>query len=219
MVGRLSMPKGHSPAAARSNDFFGQLFAAKPVMAIVRGLQPAETVELCERAWQAGIDAVEVPVERPSAFASLQAACITAKRLGRKIGVGTVTDVSQLSEAASLGAAFTVAPGLCLRVARASLAQGLPHLPGVATASEVQAALSVGLRWLKVFPAAQLGPSWVSAMLSPFPGVCFVVTGGVDAHNARQFISAGARAVGVASALKDLSQLGALSSLQVGASM
>jgi 2-keto-3-deoxy-6-phosphogluconate aldolase len=84
----------------------------------------------------------------------------------------------------------------------------------VATASEVQRALTFGFLWLKVFPAAQLTPGWIKALLGPFPGLRFVATGGVDAHNAQEFIAAGARVVAVGSALADPDQVGLLSALQ-----
>ena len=96
----------------------------------------------------------------------------------------------------------------------ASVSAGMAHLPGVATASEVQKAAALGLRWLKAFPAAQLTPAWFTAMLAPFPDVCFVATGGIDAYNAGGFIAAGAKIVAVGSALNDANQVELLSSLR-----
>ena len=204
--------------ASRSNASFDESFAGQRVMAIIRGLPPEDTVELCEQAWRAGIEVVEVPIQSPDAVASLRAAAASADRHGRKIGVGTVTTHRQVDEARRVGAVFTVAPGFDPVVAQASLDAGLAHLPGVATASEVQRAVSFGFRWLKVFPAAQLTPDWIKALLAPFPGLCFVATGGVDAHNAQEFIAAGARVVAVGSALGDPDQMGLLSTLQAGGS-
>jgi 2-dehydro-3-deoxyphosphogluconate aldolase/(4S)-4-hydroxy-2-oxoglutarate aldolase len=198
----------------RSNAFFEERFATQRVMAIVRGLPPEDTAELCERAWRAGIEVVEVPIQSPDALASLRAAATAAERYGCRIGVGTVTTRRQVEDARRAGAAFTVAPGFDSDVAQASLDAGLAHLPGVATASEVQRALTFGFLWLKVFPAAQLTPGWIKALLGPFPGLRFVATGGVDAHNAQEFIAAGARVVAVGSALADPDQVGLLSALQ-----
>jgi len=198
----------------RSNAFFEERFATQRVMAIVRGLPPEDTAELYERAWRAGIEVVEVPIQSPDALASLRAAATAAERYGCRIGVGTVTTRRQVEDARRAGAAFTVAPGFDSDVAQASLDAGLAHLPGVATASEVQRALTFGFLWLKVFPAAQLTPGWIKALLGPFPGLRFVATGGVDAHNAQEFIAAGARVVAVGSALADPDQVGLLSALQ-----
>jgi len=182
-------------------------------MAVLRGMPPAETVELCEKAWAAGIGLVEVTLQSPDALASLDAAVAAGRERGRMVGAGTVTSAELVRQAAAAGAVFTVAPGLDREVARASLAAGLPHLPGVATATEVHEAISLGLHWLKAFPAAQLTPGWVKSMLAPFPNARFVATGGVDGHNAADFLRAGARAVGVGSALAGPAQVELLAGL------
>jgi 2-dehydro-3-deoxyphosphogluconate aldolase/(4S)-4-hydroxy-2-oxoglutarate aldolase len=196
-----------------SSTFFDASFAKQRVMAIIRGLPPEETVGLCESAWLAGLELVEVPIQSPDAVASLRAAADAASRRGRRIGVGTVTTPQQVKEALRAGAAFTVAPGFDPEVALASIEAGLPHLPGVASPTEVQRAVGFGFRWLKAFPAAQLSPAWIKALLAPFPDVCFVATGGVDGHNARDFLAAGARGVAVGSALGDPEQIALLSVL------
>ena len=84
---------------------------------------------------------------------------------------------------------------------------------GVATASEVQAAVGIGLRWLKAFPAARLTPAWFKDMAGPFPQVRFVATGGIHAQNAAEFLAAGASVVALGSALADPEQLPAITPL------
>ena len=191
-----------------SNDYFTRTFAAQKVMAILRGFDPQRTVELCRIAWDAGIDAVEVPVQSETAYPSLVAAIAAARERGKAIGAGTVVAETQVERVAALGAAYTVAPGTSERVIRASAAIGLPHLPGVATASEITTVLGHGLTWVKAFPGAGLGPGWIAAQRGgPFPQVSFVATGGVDASNAAEFLAAGASVVGVGSALADPDQL------------
>jgi 2-dehydro-3-deoxyphosphogluconate aldolase/(4S)-4-hydroxy-2-oxoglutarate aldolase len=143
-----------------SSTFFDASFAKQRVMAIIRGLPPEETVGLCESAWLAGLELVEVPIQSPDAVASLRAAADAASRRGRRIGVGTVTTPQQVKEALRAGAAFTVAPGFDPEVALASIEAGLPHLPGVASPTEVQRAVGFGFRWLKAFPL----PSRTSAL-------------------------------------------------------
>lgn len=204
--------------AEESNAFFEGTFAATSVMAILRGLSPDETVALCQRAWEAGVELVEVPIQRPEAHESLFAAASAAKRSGHLLGVGTVTRTDQVDIALHAGASFTVAPGLDTEVLAASLAAGLPHLPGVATPSEVQVAVRHGLCWVKLFPAAELSPAWLRALRAPFPDLCVVATGGIDAHNAEAFLGAGACAVAVGSALADPAQMPFLAALQHKAS-
>lgn len=192
---------------------FDRVFAKAPVMAILRGMPLAKSVELADRAWDLGIECVEVPVQDEEAAAVLAAVVAAGAERGKPVGAGTVTTAERLAWAVSAGAAFTVAPGLDTEVARASLAAGLPHLPGVATATDVQTARAMGLDWLKAFPASVLGPDWFRAMRGPFPEVPFVATGGIDASNAAAYLAAGAKVVAVGSALEDPGQLRALAAL------
>ncbi|MFG1841626.1 bifunctional 4-hydroxy-2-oxoglutarate aldolase/2-dehydro-3-deoxy-phosphogluconate aldolase [Micromonospora sp. NPDC049175] len=192
---------------------FEHIFGGARVMAILRGLPVAETVRLAERAWDLGIDVVEVPVATPDAVPSLRAAVEAGAERGRIVGAGTVLDAEQVAAAADAGARFTVAPGLDLTIADAAAARGLPHLPGVATPTEAQQALRHGLTWLKAFPAITLGPAWFKAMAGPLPQLRFVATGGLDASNAGAFLQAGVRVAAVGSALSDPTQLDALAKL------
>jgi len=198
---------------AELSAWFDHTFASQQFMAILRGFPADRTVELATRAWSLGLDCVEVPIQTPEAVASLRAAVAAGRERGRRVGAGTVTTVEQVAVAKASGAAFTVAPGLDLEVAHASVGCGLPHLPGVATATEIQEATRHGLRWLKAFPASVYGPSWFSAMAGPFPEVHFVATGGITAHNAADYLAAGVRVVAVGSALADEAQLELLANL------
>jgi 2-dehydro-3-deoxyphosphogluconate aldolase/(4S)-4-hydroxy-2-oxoglutarate aldolase len=190
------------------------VFGDSRIMAILRGLPERETVELASRAWDLGVRLVEVPVQTPDALPSLRAAVAAGRSRGLPVGAGTVISLEQVREVAAAGAAFTVAPGLDPAVATASAGMGLPHLPGVATPGEIQAALRYGLTWLKAFPASVLGPAWFTAMRGPFPQVKLVATGGLDARTAPDYFAAGARVVAVGSALADPAQVDLLSKLR-----
>ncbi len=148
---------------------FDEIFGGQRVMAILRGLPPDETVALATRLWDAGVTVLEVPIGTAEAVDSLSAAVTVAAGRGLRVGAGTVITAAQARAAADAGAGYTVAPGLDVTVLAASLAAGLPHLPGVGTASEVQQAYAAGCRWLKAFPAKALGAAWISAMHGPFP--------------------------------------------------
>ena len=171
-------------------------------MVILRGTG-AGTVGLCERAWSAGVELVEVPVQSEDDLVALRAAVAAGARRGRLVGAGTVVTTELVDEVAAAGAAFTVAPGLDPVIATASLAAGLPHLPGVATPTDVHTAQRLDLPWQKAFPASVLGPAWIRALLGPFPDVRFVATGGIDVDNARAFLDAGCRAVSLGSSFAD----------------
>ncbi len=195
------------------NSWFEAAFEGRPLMAILRGFSPSRTVEQAERAWDLGMEWVEVPIQSDEGLQALAAAAEAGRGRGRTVGAGTVTTLERVEKATEAGAAFTVAPGIAADVAAASVEAGLPHLPGVATPSDIQAAGRMGLRWLKAFPASALGPGWIKAMHGPFPEARFVATGGIDASNAHHFLDAGADVVGVGSALEDPGQLDTLATL------
>ncbi|MGK5676795.1 bifunctional 4-hydroxy-2-oxoglutarate aldolase/2-dehydro-3-deoxy-phosphogluconate aldolase [Micromonospora sp. URMC 106] len=195
---------------------FAPVFGTARVMVILRDLPADETLRLAQRAWDLGIEVVEVPVRTPEALTALREAVAAGRERGRPVGAGTVFGVEQVVRAAEAGAAFTVAPGLDLAVADAAAERGLPHLPGVATPSEAQRARDHGLRWLKAFPAVSLGPAWFRAVAGPLPELRFVATGGLDAGNAGEFLAAGVRVVAVGSALADPRQVDRLAELAVG---
>ena len=189
--------------AATSNDWFDREFAASPVMIIMRGLGVERSLELSALAWDIGVATVELPIQNPEDLEALKAVVALGAERGRTVGAGTVISAKQVAQAAEAGATYTVSPGLDTDVIKESLDAGLPTLPGVATASEVQAGMRLGLTWFKAFPAAALGPGWISAMHGPFPGAKFVATGGVNVTTAPSFLTAGARVVSLGSALND----------------
>lgn len=196
-----------------ANTEYDEILAGRPLMAIFRGLGVTRSLELARHAWELGIDVVELPIQSPADVDALAAVAEAGRAEGRLVGAGTVVSARHVELAASAGAAFTVSPGFDADVVRASVAAGLPPLPGVATASEVQVAMALGLTWLKAFPASLLGTAWFGAMSGPFPEARFVATGGMDAANAGAFLAAGVRTVAVGSALEDPAQLHALAEL------
>ncbi|QYH34965.1 bifunctional 4-hydroxy-2-oxoglutarate aldolase/2-dehydro-3-deoxy-phosphogluconate aldolase [Salinibacterium sp. M195] len=196
-----------------SNESLDQLFEGQPLMAILRGFGVERSVALARTAWQLGIDSVEVPIQSERDIEALRAVVAAGKELGKSVGAGTVVTLDHVRQAADAGAAFTVSPGFDLDVVRASFEAGMPPLPGVATATEVQTAQSAGLTWVKAFPASLLGTSWFGAMAGPFPAMRFVATGGMDASNAGDYLKAGAKVVAVGSALADETQLPRLAEL------
>lgn len=197
-----------SPRTSRSGAYFDTVFAGRPYMALFRGLSVADTLAGCHRAWDAGIDVVEVPIQTPEAVVALREAVRDGRGRGREVGAGTVLTPEQVRAAAAAGATFTVAPGLDPAVADAAEREGLAHLPGVATATEIGTALRHGLRWLKAFPATQLGAGWIRAQRGgPFPDVSFVATGGITPATAAEFLGAGAAVVAFGSAVTDFDGL------------
>ncbi|WP_028280839.1 bifunctional 4-hydroxy-2-oxoglutarate aldolase/2-dehydro-3-deoxy-phosphogluconate aldolase [Arthrobacter sp. H5] len=192
------------------------LIQGQPVMAILRNMDAKRAVELASRAWDLGIDLVEVPIQSPDAIPSLEAVVRAGAERGKAVGSGTIVTAEQVRVSRDAGAAFTVAPGLDEEVVRLCREDGMPHLPGVSTPSEIQAAVRLGCHVVKAFPASVLGTEWFKAMQGPFPAVTFVATGGIDASNAAAFLQAGARTVAVGSALADERQLDLIAEIIAG---
>ena len=106
------------------------------------------------------------------------------------VGAGTVVRPEQVDEAVAAGARFIVTPGLSLRVIERCRELDVLVIPGVATATEVIAALDQGLDLLKLFPAeAAGGVALLRALRGPFPDVRFVPTGGISAANAASYLA------------------------------
>lgn len=182
---------------------FDALFGANRLMAILRGLPPHDTVDAAVSAWDAGIEIVEVPIGEASQIPALEATVRVGSQRGRAVGAGTVISRDHVARAAQAGASYTVAPGFDAEVLKASVDAGMAHLPGVATASEVQRATGAGCVWLKAFPAAVLGPAWFQAVKGPFPHAKFVAAGGLTVNNVGDFWDAGVQVAAFGSVLKE----------------
>jgi len=197
-------------------DWFDDAFEGAPLMAILRGMGVERSVAVATTAWNLGIDSVEVPLQTDEDEAALRELVRLGAERGKVVGAGTIIAVEQIERAAAAGARYLVSPGLDPEVVRAAQGAGIPILPGVATPSEVQQAVALGLTWLKAFPAEWLGTKWFSHLRGPFPQMRFVATGGMNAQNAGAFLDAGVKVVAVGSALEDPVQLERLAELLAG---
>lgn len=106
------------------------------------------------------------------------------------VGAGTVVTPAQVDAAVAAGAQYLVSPGTSRAVVERAQERGVPVLPGAVTATEVQAALELGLDTVKFFPAGTSGGSAaIAALAAPFAGVRFVPTGGVGPGNLDQYLA------------------------------
>jgi 2-dehydro-3-deoxyphosphogluconate aldolase / (4S)-4-hydroxy-2-oxoglutarate aldolase len=135
---------------------------------------------------EGGLSVLEVTLRTPQAIPVIRALVEQATGV---IGAGSVVRADQAQAAIDAGARFVVSPGLSAAVAGVCADRGVPYLPGVASATEVMAALDLGIEVLKFFPAASLGGHLaIRALAAPFPDVRFVPTGGVTAGDARDYL-------------------------------
>lgn len=134
-----------------------------------------------------GIRCAEITLRTAAAIPAIRAAAESATD-GFLVGAGTALTAADVDRAVEAGARFVVSPGLDDAVIARSADLGVSHVPGVATATEVQRARSAGLGRLKFFPAGPMGGlATIEALSAPFPGVRFMPSGGVGASNAAEY--------------------------------
>ena len=171
------------------------------VIAILRGVTPAEVVAVGQALFDGGIRVIEVPLNSPEPFDSIER---LARAFGSEamIGAGTVLRDADVDRVADAGARLVLSPNFDTRVVVRTKARGLLSMPGVATPSEGFAALEAGADALKLFPAELLGPAVLKAWRSVFaPATPMFAVGGVGEHNLVAFKRAGATGAGVGSSL------------------
>ena len=166
------------------------------VVAVLRRVLDVDPV--VEALLAGGIRILEVTLDSEDALATIER---LRARPEVNVLAGTVRTPEQADAAAAAGAEGCVAPALVPEVVERCRELGVPAIPGALTPSEIEAARALGAELVKLFPAGAIGPGYVRDVLVPLAGVPLIVTGGVDPSNARQFIDAGAVAVGVGSAL------------------
>src|SRR3546814_6630194 len=134
-------------------DHFRQQFAACPLIAIIRGVQPEEAEDIGDTLIEAGIRIIEVPLNSPDPLRSIG---LLAQRLGDRavIGAGTVLSVEDVGRVASHSVQIIVSPSTDAEVIEATVEAGLVPAPVYFTPSEAFLAISAGAHALKLFPAA-----------------------------------------------------------------
>ncbi len=175
--------------------------ARLPLVAILRGITPAEAGSIGTVLIEAGFAMIEVPLNSPDPIVSI--ARLQAQFGDRAlIGAGTVTSPAQVAEIAATGAKLLVMPHADVVVIRAAKAAGMICIPGILSPTEGFAALAAGADALKLFPAELAGPPVLRAMRSVFPsGTLFLPVGGITPDTMGGFAAAGAAGFGLGSAL------------------
>ncbi|OAM90777.1 bifunctional 4-hydroxy-2-oxoglutarate aldolase/2-dehydro-3-deoxy-phosphogluconate aldolase [Termitidicoccus mucosus] len=163
---------------------------AAGVIAVLVIDDPADAVPLAGALAAGGINAIELTLRTPSALESLAAIKKHAPQM--LVGAGTVLTPAQIMQARAAGADFAVAPGCNPRVLAAAAEAGLPFAPGIATPSDIEAALEFGCRLLKFFPAEPSGGlAYLKNMAAPYAhlGLRYIPLGGVTAATAAAWLA------------------------------
>jgi 2-dehydro-3-deoxyphosphogluconate aldolase / (4S)-4-hydroxy-2-oxoglutarate aldolase len=158
-----------------------------PVIPIITIDDAATAVPLARALVAGGLPVIEVTLRTEAALAAARA--MIAEVPEAVVGLGTVTRRDHVSAALDIGARFLVSPGFSAEVADLVRQSKLPFLPGIATPSELMAALAAGFSIVKFFPAEPAGGiEMLRALHGPFPEAAFCPTGGIDAAKAPSYL-------------------------------
>jgi len=171
------------------------------LVAILRGLKPDEAVAVGHAIYDAGIEAIEVPLNSPDPFSSIAAikAALPPEAL---VGAGTVLSAADVDALHEAGGRLLVSPNVDAEVMHQAAKYGMVTMPGVFTPSEAFQAIRLGASALKFFPASVLGASGIAAMRAVLPPATMIgAVGGVSAEDFAGYRSAGVSVFGLGSSL------------------
>ena len=177
------------------------LLAELPLVAILRGVTPARIEGVAAALYDAGIRAIEVPLNSPEPFKSIE---LLAKQFGETCltGAGTVLDTANVDRVLDAGGKLLVTPNTNPAVISHGVARGMTVMPGFYTPSEGFSAIAAGAKYLKLFPASSGGTDHLKAILAVLPKTVPVyAVGGAGASNMAEWRKAGAAGFGLGSDL------------------
>jgi 2-dehydro-3-deoxyphosphogalactonate aldolase len=172
-----------------------------PLIAILRGIKPAEAEAIGDALEEAGVRILEVPLNSPDPLQSINK---LAQAFGDRmlVGAGTLTDATQVAQVVDAGGKLIVTPHAELSVVRAAKDAGLFAVPGFFNPTEAFALLKAGADAIKLFPAEVLGPPMLKALKAVLPKDTLVVpVGGISDKSIPQWIAAGANGFGAGSSI------------------
>jgi 2-dehydro-3-deoxyphosphogalactonate aldolase len=180
---------------------FVEAMARLPLVAILRGISPAEAPAILRALIAQGFLLIEAPLNSPEPYESIRAMRAIAPPEAL-VGAGTVRTPAEVETVAKAGGDLIVMPHADTAVIAAAKAHGLVVLPGVATPTEAFAALGAGADGLKAFPAEMIAPGIVKAWRAVIPAdVPILPVGGITPDNMAPYLAAGANGFGLGSAL------------------
>lgn len=174
---------------------------SRNLIAILRGIEPNEVLEICNQLVDTGFTKIEVPLNSPDAFKSIEILS-QAYADSVTIGAGTVLTKDQVRDVKTAGGTLIVSPDCNTGVIDETVKQNMESWPGIATATEAFTALRHGATGLKLFPGTIVRPEGLAALNAVLPTRTAVYpVGGVGASNFAEWVKAGASGFGIGSAL------------------
>ncbi|MGY3137562.1 2-dehydro-3-deoxyphosphogalactonate aldolase [Bradyrhizobium sp. USDA 4501] len=173
----------------------------RPLVAILRGVKPDEVLGIVGALLDAGMTAIEIPLNSPEPFRSIE---IAAKRAPADvlIGAGTVLTAADVDRLHDVGGRLMVSPNVDVEVLARARDHAMITMPGVFSPTEALLAARAGASSLKFFPASVLGAAGITAIRAVLPpDVMIAAVGGVSDQNFAEYVKAGIRAFGLGSSL------------------
>lgn len=171
------------------------------IVAILRGVTPDEVVAVSQTLYDAGIRVVEVPLNSPEPFISIEK---LSKTFAEKmiVGAGTVLSVQDVNVLKAHGGQISVSPDCNEATISRAVELGMVPLPGVFTPTEAFTAIRAGAKHLKLFPAEVASPQTIKAWKAVLPkNVKIYAVGGVTPENMGEWLAAGASGFGIGSSI------------------
>lgn len=173
----------------------------RPLVAILRGIRPEETVDIVSVLIDSGMTAIEIPLNSPEPFRSIEIAVKRAPA-GTLIGAGTVLTIDDVARLHDVGGGLMVSPNVDPEIIAGARARGMVTMPGVFSPTEALLAAKSGASSLKFFPASVLGAAGITAIRAVLPAdLMIAAVGGVSDTNFADYTKAGITAFGLGSSL------------------
>ena len=185
-----------------------QTVLKEKLVVIVRGVESEKLLPLAQAMYDGGIRLLEITYSANGSFSDEQTAeniRMLSEYMQDKmfIGAGTVLNEKQVELTAKAGGKFIISPDTCVDVIKKTKELGLVSMPGAVTPSEIQSAHKAGADFVKLFPATNLGPDYIKAVLAPLSHIKLLAVGGIDCNNMPVYMKAGACGFGIGSNIID----------------
>lgn len=171
------------------------------IVAVVRATSVEQAEKITDACIAGGVAAIELTFTVPHADKLIEAMRTKYNSGEIIIGAGTVMDAATARIAILAGAEYVVSPYFDPETVRCCNRYGIPSMPGIYTPTEAVQAMEAGADVLKVFPGDLAGPRFIKDIHGPIPHAVMMPSGGVDIDNVKEWIKAGAIAVGAGSSL------------------
>ena len=176
------------------------------IVAVIRGASEESILSIAERLLKGGVKTLEITVETPRVNNLIEKLVTT---FGNQliVGAGTVLDPETARSAIQAGAKFIFSPTVNIETIKMTKRYGVISIPGALTPTEILTAYENGADIVKVFPANVFGPGYLKSVNAPLPQIPLMPTGGIELSNIKEYLNAGAVAVGIGNSLVNTQKL------------